>query len=222
MSKTVLDHDSGYWRAGNTYLICMVEGVQQPIIIKNQTRNDSRSIPGIHAEEILIDELKGNGCSDELKGRGCSDTEITVYINNSPCYRCARLLRKFVDDNKIRLTVYVTNLYFIARKSCQKRRERKKEQHDISGEEAKAVYWGLRYLMKPKSGHCTIEAFTEEVWGKLLDALSFSKTDKDRFFHKYGRKRSGHDRSRKTEDIRIKKDLNYIKTYSLTKYEKLD
>lgn len=207
MSKTVLDHDDGYWRAGKTYLICMVEGVQRPIIIENQTHNSSRGIPGIHAEEILM---------DELKRKGCSDTEITVYINNSPCYNCARLLKKFVDDKKIRLTLYVTNLYFITRKSCLKRNER----HVILSDITRAAYFGLRYLMRPGPGHCTIEAFTVEVWGKLLDALSLSKTDKERFFLKYDRKRSEHDRSRKTEDIRIKKDLNYIKTYSLSKYEK--
>lgn len=207
MSKTVLDHDRGYWRAEKTYLICMVEGVQQPITIENQTRNSSRGIPGIHAEKKLI---------NELKRKGCSDKKITVYINNSPCSRCARLLKKFVDDNKIRLTLYVTNLYYITRKSCLKR----KEHHVISSNQARAVYWGLRYLMRPGPGHCKIEAFTEEVWGKLLDALSLSKTYKERFFLKYGRKRSGHDRSRKTEDIRIKKDLNYIKTYSVSKYDK--
>lgn len=206
MSKTVLNHDGGFWRSTNTYLICMIDGEQEPIKIKNLKRNDSREIKGIHADEILI---------DKLKRKSCSNTAITVYINNSPCYSCARSLKKFVDDNNIRLTLYVTSLYYIARNSCLER----KEQHFFSNINTGAVYWGLRHLMRPGLGHCTIEAFTKKVWGKLLDALDFSETDKDRFFFKYDRKSSAHDRSRKTEDIRIKKDLNYIKTLSLSKYE---
>lgn len=205
MSETVLNHDSGYWPT-KTYLICMIEGEQEPMKIKNQTRDDSRDVKGIHAEVILINEL-------EIKS--CSNTTITVYINYSPCYSCARSLKKFVDDKNIRLTLYVTSLYYIARNSCLERKER----HFVSNENTGAVYWGLRHLMKPGLGHCTIEAFTKEVWGKLLDALDLSKTDKDLFFFKYDRKSSDHDRSRKTEDILIKKDLNYIKTLSLSKYK---
>lgn len=206
MSETVLNHDGGYWRASKTYLICMIEGVQTPMKIENQTQNAARRKPGIHAEKILIDELTSKGY------RGT----ITLYINNSPCCDCAMSLKKFVNDNTIRLTLYVTNLFYITRSSCLKR----KEPHWISTDLSDPAYCGLRYLMKPGPGYCTIEAFTEQVWSSLMDALDLEEREKTRFIEKYGQKRKGNDRSRKTEDIRIKKDLNYIKTYSLSKYKK--
>lgn len=204
LSTSVLQHEP-YLGPKEVYLICMIEG-QDPMKIQNKKQNDSKNITGIHAEKILINQLKNQQHSKKT---------VTVYINNSPCYNCAKSLKKFVDENNIRLTLYVTTLYCIERMSCVKR----KESHTLSSEVTDAVYCGLRYLMLPGPGHCAIEAFTKEVWGNLLDALGL-EGEKERFLLKYDRKKKGHDRSRKTEDIRIKKDLNYIKTLSLSKYKR--
>lgn len=72
------------------------------------------------------------------------------------------------------------------------------------------------------SGRCKIEAFDTEVWMELISVLRLSKTQRDKFSDKYSMKhRIKHRtcRSRKREDILTKKDLNFIKTYSPTKYD---
>lgn len=63
---------------------------------------------GTHTEEFLLQELE-----KQSKVRN-----VTIFMNNSPC---ADKLLKYLDANEnVRMTMYVTSLYMIARESCKK------------------------------------------------------------------------------------------------------
>lgn len=205
VSDTNLDH---MWKSayGQVYLICVINGVAEPIKIQNIKQNTSESIEGTHAEKILIHTLKTNHKEANA---------ITVYISCSPCFICAMSLKQFLEENKaIKLTLYVAHLYKIHRPSCYEKECVNK--HGIDASYSEKNYVGLRYLMSLGSGRCKIEAFDNEVWTKLIFVLCLSEKKRGKYFVKYSKKhRAG--RSRKREDILTKKDLNFIKKYSLEK-----
>lgn len=208
VSDTNLNHNS-VLAYGQVYLICVINGAE-PIKIQNIKQNDFTNTKGRHAEDILI---------HTLKDIHIMPNEITVYISCSPCSECAMSLKQFLEENEaIKLTLYVAHLYKIQLASCFK----KGCVHGIDWTYSCQNYCGLRYLMSRGSGRCKIEAFDKEVWMELISVLRLSKKQRDKFFVKYSMKhRMKHRtrRSRKREDILTKKDLNFIKTYSPTKYD---
>lgn len=207
MWNTVLNHRYGYSDLGgklarDTYLVCKIDTVPKPIIIENDKG-------GKHAEQILIDYLKNK----------TPTKKVTVYINNSPCAACADILKTYLEKNKgIHLTLYVTHLYNIKRKSCQDSADKKNEGHMkcIGNKEHEDNYQGLRDLMNLGDNRCKIEAFTEDVWRELHEVMGLTKDCKQRM-KKYDTKITdpknkikSHDRSRKSEDSNIKRDLEHI------------
>lgn len=208
MWNTVLNHGYGYSDLGgslasDTYLVCKIDTVPKPIIQKNDEG-------GKHAEEKLMDKLEKSTTATE---------QFTVYINNSPCAACAGILETYLEKNKgIHLTLYVTHLYNIKRKSCQDRAEKENEGHlkYIGNNDHAANYQGLRDLMKMGDNRCKIEAFTEDVWRELHEVMGLTEDCKQRM-KKYDNKitdpknkKKSHDRSRKSEDSNIKSDLEHI------------
>lgn len=189
MWNTVLNHGFGYSKAGgnlasNTYLVCKIDSMPKPIIKGNYK--------GIHAEKILIDNLK------EMP---LLENSVTVYINNSPCADCAQILKTYLEQNEgIHLTLYVTHLYKIRRMSCKLRagaKENEGHMNYITENEHEANYKGLRDLMNLEDNRCKIEAFTEDVWRELGEVMGFTEYFQQK---KYGDKMANHDRSRKKED----------------------
>lgn len=194
MWDTVLDHIRGYQDglATTTCLVYTIEGINKPGIIKNTSQ---------HAEEILIHQLRN--FEEPLK--------ITVYINNSPCFNCANLLKKFLNKNqRFQMVLYITHLYNIKRRSCLLRKTKgKNEDHTetFTDDLHVTTYNGLRDLMMLRGNRCRIDAFTKKVWEDLLNVTGLSSQMLDN----YTRRKKGYDRSRQNEDRRIKKDLNGIK-----------
>lgn len=206
MWKTVLNHKRGYMPseglASTTYLVCTIDGVHKPIIIANNGSFE-------HAEAKLITYLKAN-----YKG----PMKLTIYINNSPCASCARSLKYFLETNlNIQLTLHVTHLYNIIRKSCKLRADAGKAENHIQSiikEKHEKNYSGLRDLMSLGGNRCQIESFTKEVWEALLAVMNMSEESRKRIMRVYGLKLENYDRSRQGEDRRIRKDLNHIKSHS--------
>lgn len=202
MWKTVLDHELGYIKglASTTYLVCTIDGVHEPIIY-----NDRLS----HAEVKLIIYLEKN-----YKG----PMKLTIYINNSPCASCAKLLKTFLEKNQnIQLILHVTHLYNIKRKSCKLERDAGKDEKHIDYIEGKVhedQYLELRNLMSLGGNRCRIESFTKEVWVALLAVMDMSEKSRTQFIQSYALKLENDDRSRQGEDRRIRKDLNHIKSHS--------
>lgn len=208
MWNTVLNHGYGYSKLGGslattTYLVCKIDNVPKPITNENNY--------GTHAEKKLIEYLKER----TLKKK------VTIYINNSPCAACANELKYYLEENKgIRLTLYVTHLYNIRRKSCKLRADAKENESHmnfIKEDEHKANYQGLRDLMSLGGNRCKIEAFTEDVWKELYKVMGLTKDDVQQRMKKYNTKitdplniKKNHDRSRKIEDINIKEDLIHL------------
>lgn len=209
MWNTVLNHGYGYSELGGslaktTYLVCKIDGVPEPIIKGNDE--------GKHAEKQLV---------DILKERRLLQKEVTVYINNSPCAACANEFKDYLEENEdIHLTLYVTHLYNIRRRSCQDKAVTQNERHmkNIDKDEHVDNYKGLRDLMNLEDNRCKIEAFTEDVWRKLHEVMGLTEDCQQRMImyaetkitdHK--NKAKNHDRSRKTEDINIKNDLIHLK-----------
>lgn len=208
MWNTVLNHRYGYGGPGGnlaatTYLVCKIDGEPETIIIRNQN--------GKHAEEQLVNNL------EKMK---LLKKKITVYINNSPCAACSQILKTYLEKNKdIHLTLYITHLYNIRRRSCQLRANGKNEGHMnyITKNEHQANYKGLRDLMSLGGNRCKIEPFTEDVWRELHEAMGLTKDCQQKMIG-YNtiitdpkNKAKNHDRSRKTEDINIKNDLIHLK-----------
>lgn len=199
MWNTVLNHKKGYDKSGgslasNTYLVCKIDTVPKPIIQENDTE-------GKHAEQNLI---------DYLENQTTATTKVTVYMNNSPCKDCAGILKTYLEKNKgIDLTLYVTHLYNIKRKSCQDSAERHIKY--IRNTEHAANYERLRDLMNLGDNRCKIEAFTKDVWRELHEVMDLTEDFQQRITT-YGTTNTmkSHDRSRKDEDSNIKRDLEHI------------
>lgn len=107
MWNTVLNHGYRYSSLGGslatkTYLVCKIDSVPETIIKENDK--------GTHAEKKLI---------DNLKKMPLLQNSVTVYINNSPCAACVKILKTYLEEKtSIHLTIYVTHLYNIRRRSC--------------------------------------------------------------------------------------------------------
>lgn len=227
MWNTVLYHGYGYSPFGGslakkTYLVCKIDGVPRPIIKEND--DDTH----VHAEHILIDYLeKGNvvtqndegihadkNLQDNLEEKPFIQKKITVYINNSPCAACANTFKDYLEKNQdIHLTLYVTHLYMIKRKSCQDRADKKNESHMdyIPPPEHEANYQGLRNLMSLRDNRCKIEAFTKDVWRELHEVMGLNEYFQQRIStYDTEDTTKSHDRSRKSEDVNVKLDLIHL------------
>lgn len=208
MWNTVLNHGYGYSELGGslaktTYLVCKIDGVPEPIIIGNDE--------GKHAEKQLVDILKEMTLLQK---------EVTVYINNSPCAACSQILKTYLEKNQdIHLTLYITHLYNIRRRSCQLREnDGKNEGHmnHIKENDHEANYQGLRDLISLGDNRCKIDAFTGDVWRELHKVMGLTKDCQERM-KKYNTKitdpmnpKKSHDRSRKEEDTYIEEDLIHL------------
>lgn len=207
MWNTVLDHEYGYINglAKTTYLVCTINGEPDRICKKNKE--------GTHAEEKLTDYLRAKYIA--TPNVTCT---ITVYINNSPCNKCAEMLNKFLQEfENITLVLYVTHLYNIRRKSCQlnwKGNSQKKDKHMgyIRFENHENNYQGLRGLLNLEENRCRIYAFTEDVWKDLHEVMNLSSELKKTMI-KYTEETNGY-RSRESEDNNIRFDLTHLQKYS--------
>lgn len=193
MYKTVLDHSRGWINATTTHLICRINSEAETIILQNGIK---------HAEELLIYKL--NDMDKSLW------TTITIYLSNSPCsskqHGCSGELIKFLNEHtQVILILYVANLYNIRRVSC------KSERHytGVALDTHKANFTGLKDLME--HNRCVVSAFSFAVWSELLSIVSASDLFKSQLLDEYNRILPGNDRSRETEDCRIRSDLMYIK-----------
>lgn len=212
----------GKWmNVRSTYLVYKVDG-ENPKIIKNIPASEFDY--GEHAEAQLIEELIKKGkkkktndssspeseVTDLFSEMSVDKTEITIYINNSPCsqihHECTSKLIKYLDSNvNVRLILYVATLYNICRESC------KGEFHisTIDPETHEKNYRGLRNLMQ--HNRCDIKAFTEDIWKELFRMT----TESDELPDDYDKITDGNERSRKDEDERIRIDLNHIRNNTL-------
>lgn len=210
MWNTVLDHEYGYINglANTTYLVCTINGEPDRICIKNKK--------GTHAEEKLTDYLRAKYIA--TPNVTCT---ITVYINNSPCDKCAEMLNNLLQEfENIKLVLYVTHLYNIRRRSCQLNWEgnsQKKDKHMgyIRFENHENNYQGLRGLMNLEENRCRIDAFTKDVWKALYEVMVISEELKQTMMTEYTKTTNGeHVRSRESEDININLDLSYLQENS--------
>lgn len=202
MYLTNLDHEylNSWSIAKKTCLFWMTSNTK-PVGIFN--------MPGIHAEEILIESLKQNEIIQKTNDNNGTRVPITVFINNSPCHRCAEKLFEFLDEYNVSLKLYVTSLYNIRRDSCIAHKE--KHVYFIKESEHKENVLKLQKLMHHE--HCQINAFCREIWEQLLDAVKAPP----KLLNSYSNTCTTHDRSRKEEDKRIKNDLTCIKDGSSMK-----
>lgn len=201
MWENVLDHENGYRQEcpQKTYLVCKIDGVRMPLMKAN------------------VDEDLAETAFEYYLGKYHGTIKVTVYTTNSPRAQCAKKWKGFLESNKnIQLVLYVTHLYDIKRNSCNLRKNDIKEHHTdgIDNDEHEANYLGLRDLMSLGGNRCRIEAFTKEVWEALLAVMDMSEEFRRRTMRNYDTRLENHDRSRQSEDRRIKKDLNHIKLHS--------
>lgn len=194
--NTGLDHDD--WSvAMNTFLVCKINGVHKPKIIRNNSEN--------HAEQLLIRHL-----SKKYKGQKILIT-LSVYMNNSPCSMCAKALEVFLNKHKnVKITFYVTNLYYIKRNSCFKARHFE-HLNSIPKKSHKANSEGLRDLLRHK--RCNIKAFNMGIWKELLNTVDVLPKVKTKLIGGYHRIQYLNKRSRGCEDELIKEDLMYIRNH---------
>lgn len=227
MYETVLNHNGTWEMAKTTYLVCKING-EHPMIITN----DRKGAGNKHAEELLIDKLIGNRkvmetndysvfmqnltdtfsmCSmDETKTASPEELLITVYINNSPCsdsgHECTKKLITFLDNNiRVRMKLFVTNLYNIRRESCKN----EKHYNAVKDPVHESNYKGLRSIMQHK--RCEIKAFTKDIWKELLEIVTVPNEVTEKLLVKYEKKTDQNDRSREVEDKHIQNDLNHIR-----------
>lgn len=223
--------DYGKWNnASTTHLVCKVDD-DDPIIISNTPQN--------HAEANLIEELIQKGkvkrtnisgekdITDWLKELSMNQTKkkpkdketkkitVTIYINNSPCSVCADKLINILESNvHVRLKLYVASLYYIMRRSCDE------EYHNeyVPSDQHKSNFNGLKKLMLQL--RCEIKAFTKDVWEELFNIVALSPEVKTELVDGYGHVTDDNDRSRESEDNRIKEDLSYIRASPFERMQK--
>lgn len=182
MCETVLDHDN-WEKAKTTYIIAKIiaDGKERILRLKNET--------GMHAEKVLIRKLNELNVSD-----------VTLFMNNSPCYQCATALIEYLDTKEdVEITLFVTCLYMIKRKSCENLSKCIKK--------TKNNKW-LKYL----GNHdlCTIKGFTKKSWTELLKLMDVSVEFRKHFLEEYPIQQSDSARSREEEDANIRSDLRKI------------
>lgn len=161
--------------------------------------------------KLSIDNIKSRA-GRALEIDGPELLEITIYINNSPCsdsdHNCTGKLITFLENNvRVRMILYITNLYNIRRKSC------KEEPHYYSVKEGvhTANYNGLKNLMQ--HDRCEIKAFTADDWEDLFKTVHVSEEVRGQLLDEYDNIMNDNDRSREDEDKRIMNDLEYIQNH---------
>lgn len=204
MYQTVLHHITGWTCAKTTYLFYKIHG--ENTLVKKT--NIPMSQGNKHAEKLMIEDLIHKNSQMDIF---VSPQRITVYLNNSPCssitHNCTNNLRNFLKDYEdVKLKIYVTSLYNIRRKSCDK--DNNKHNHIIKDEDHFANSTGLWNLMQHE--RCEVKAYSKKVWEKLLKELKLSNSDEHDLLKTYTDIRNGNDRSREEEDKRIRKDLRSI------------
>lgn len=185
MYETVLDHKD-WSNARTTYLIGKIKVKDKMIIVKLTNVNN------MHTEIILKKKLEKLEETVE---------KITLYSNNSPCFDCANELIEYLDKNKnVHLTLFVTNLYMVKRRSCV-------EHHsDLTCVKYETSY--NKNLRKLKSHvQCSIDGFRMENWAELLDIMEISPECKEQISEKYNKAQPDPARSRAEEDEYIRSDL---------------
>ncbi|XP_061190043.1 uncharacterized protein LOC133197876 [Saccostrea echinata] len=186
MYNTVLNHEYNWSYAGITLLVYWVSG-QDPKVIKSVKR---------HSEQTLIKRLSGMYKKELMR--------VRVYLNNSPCEYCARMLLDFLTRKRqVQLTIYAASLYKIKRRSCITKGE--PHVHGLKKRLSDKNTKGLKKLMDHK--RCKVKAFTEKTWKDLLDALDIKWK---KFEEVYQTRDVEDDRSRREEDLHIKEDLKHI------------
>lgn len=204
MYQTVLHHITGWTCAKTTYLFYKIHG--ENTLVKKT--NIPKSLGNKHAEKLMIEDFMQKICKKEIF---FLPLHITVYLNNSPCssitHNCTNNLRNFLKlYEDVKLKIYVTSLYNIRRKSCDK--EKHKHNLFIKDEDHFANSTGLWNLMQHES--CKVKAYSKEVWKELLEELKVSNSDEHELLKSYTDKRNGNDRSREEEDKLIQEDLRSI------------
>lgn len=186
MYETNLYHQDSD-KAISTCLICKIDD-NITVNLEDKTIGEE----GTHAEEFLLQELEKKS---EVRN-------VTVFMNNSPCstpnHTCADKLLKYLDANEnVRMTMYVTRLYMIARESC------KRDGHSEDIPNGSVHSTGLQRLKQ--HARCEINAFNKNVWEELLNITKMTKEFREKFMSKYCNVRS-----RKEEDDCIRSDLEII------------
>lgn len=218
--------DYGKWNhAKTTHLVCKVDDDDPKCILISNTAEK-------HAEANLIQELIrksklkmtniSSGTEDVIDGitkmsinQPSKRKKIIIYINNSPCSECADALINVLDSNvQVRLKLYVASLYYIRRMSCDE------EYHNefVPSDKHKLNFNGLKKLML--QARCKIKAFTKDVWEELFNIVALSLEVKTELVDGYDHVADDNDRSRESEDNRIKEDLSYIRARPFERIEK--
>lgn len=182
MCETVLNHDN-WEKAKTTYIIAKIiaDGKERILRLKNET--------GMHAEKVLIRKLNELNVSD-----------VTLFMNNSPCYQCATALIEYLDtEEDVEMTLFVTCLYMVKRKSCKEHSKCIKNETENND--------GLKNLKA--YDRCTISGYTIKVWKDLLKLMDMSIEFRQQFWEKYRNKQYS-TRNRKKEDKYIRSDLKKI------------
>lgn len=184
MYQTVLHHITGWTCAKTTYLFYKIHG--ENTLVKKT--NIPMSQGNKHAEKLMIEDFRQKICKNKIF---FSLRHITVYLNNSPCssitHNCTNNLRNFLKDYEdVKLKIYVTSLYNIRRKSCDK--EKNKHNRFIDVEDHFANSTGLWNLMQ--HDRCEVKAYSKEIWEKLLKELKLSNSDEHDLLKTYTDKRN--------------------------------
>lgn len=123
-------------------------------------------------------------------------------------------MKNYLEKNQdINLTLYVTHLYRIKRKSCQDRADKENESHmnGINDKVHERNYQGLRNLLSLGDNRCKIEAFTKDVWRELHEVMGLNEDFQQRIStYDTEDTTKSHDKSRKSEDVNVKLDLIHL------------
>lgn len=237
MYETVLDHKGGWAIARTTHLVCKIEGEDVPIVKTNLPKSKG----DVHAEKLLIDDLRNNnkvnatnGSSDseldlsenlknmsldksdkkskDKKTKGSELLNITVYINNSPCSDKDHDCTGELIRFLINYRRIKLNLFVTSLYNIR-RESCKEEIHYGWVDDGVNLrnYSGLKRLMDHE--RCKIRAFTKAVWKDLFGIANVSQVVSGQLMGRYVNITPGDDRSREDEDERIQSDLNYIDTH---------
>ena len=143
--------------------------------VKNIPKNES--VPGKHAEIILIEKLQG---MLEEKRKSTSPTKMTVHVyqNYSPCNTsgCCYALLKFKSDQKkggtdVTMEVIFASLYNINRPKCDEERcghSYGRKSYRVDDEISSKNKEGLEALNQ----EIGIRTFTKDDWTLVANALS--------------------------------------------------
>lgn len=168
-----------------------------------------------HADRIMIRDL-----TNEKKKQEGFPAELTVYINYTPCYACAKaLVEDFLTPENLTMTVIAASPYCVTRVTClardctcifEEQTKRSDENNMTRGGRTK----GERSLTSVlKANHpLKIQAFADEDWEALSTLLNDRGIKKGSDPVPYKQLRDGTGvKSRKIEDIYVQVDLEFWK-----------